>query len=123
MDRKEAVFLVLLDLSSAFHTMDHALLLETLDTRFGISGQALSWFRSYLTDRFQTVHIDGSFSHKQKPDCGFPQGFVLGPQLFTLYSAPVADIARRHNLGVQPYADDSQLYLAFNILDTMHSGC
>ena len=112
LDRKEAVFLVLLDLSSAFDTIDHALLLETLETRFGISGQALSWFRSYLTDRFQTVRIDGSFSHKQKLDCGVPQGSVLGPQLFTLYSSPVADIARQHNLGVQLCADDSQLYLA-----------
>ena len=111
LDRKEVVFLVLLDLSSAFDTIDHTLLLETLKTRFGISGQALSWFRSYLTDRFQTVCIDGSFSHKQKLDCGVLQGSVLGPQLFTLSSSPVADIARQHNLGVQLYADDSQLYL------------
>ena len=43
---------------------------------------------------------------------------MLGPQLFTLYSSPVADIACQHNLGVQLYADDSQLYLAFKILDT-----
>ena len=71
-----------------------------------------------MTDRFQTVPIDSSFSHKQKLDCGVPQGSVLGPQLFTLYSSPVADIARQHNLGVQLYADDSQLYLAFKILDT-----
>ena len=110
LDRKEAVFLVLLDLSSAFDTIDHALLLETLETHFGISRQALSWFRSYLTDRFQTVRTDGPFSHKQKLDCGVPQGSVLGSQLFTLYSSPVTDIARQHNLGVQLYADDSQLY-------------
>ena len=117
-DRKETVFLVLLDLSSAFDTIYCALLLETLETRFGISGQALSWFRSYLTDRFQTVRIDGSFSHKQKLDCGIPQGSALGPQLFTLYSSPGADIVREHNLGVQLYADDLQLYPAFKILDT-----
>ena len=113
LDRKEAIFLVLLDLSLAFDTIDHALLLETLETRFGISGQALSWFHSYLTDHFQTVHIDTSFSHKQKLDCGIPQGSVLGPQLFTLYSSPVAYIVHQHNLGVQLYADDSQLDLAF----------
>ena len=59
LDRKEAVFLVLLDLSSVFDTIDHALLLETLKTHFGINGQALSWFCSYLTDHFQTVCIDG----------------------------------------------------------------
>ena len=118
LDRKEAVFLLLLDLLSAFDTTDHTLLLETLEMCFGISGQALSWFHSYLTDRFQIVRMDGSFSHKQKLDGGVPQGSVLRPQLFTLYSSPVADKARQHNLGVQLYADDSQLYLAFKILDT-----
>ena len=94
-------------------TIDNA-----LETRFGISGQALSWFRSYLNDRFWPVRIDGSFSHKHKLDCGVPQGSVLGPQLFTLHSSPVTDIARQHNLGVHLYVDDSQLYLAFKILDT-----
>lgn len=118
LDRKESVFLVLLDLSSAFDTIDHTLLLETLETRFGICEQALSWFRSYLTDRFQAVRIDGHLSHKQRLDCGVPQGSVLGPLLFTLYSSPVAVIARKHNLGVQLYADESILYLAFKTLDT-----
>ena len=65
LDRKEAVFLVLLDLSSAFDLIDHAVLLEALETHFGINGQALSWFRSHLTACFQAIHIDGSFSHKQ----------------------------------------------------------
>ena len=57
LDRKEAVFLVLLDLSSAFDTIDHALLFETLKMHFVISGQALCWVHSYLTHRFQTVRI------------------------------------------------------------------
>ena len=101
LDWKESAFLVLLDLSLAFDTIDHVLPLETLETRFGISGQAsaLSWLRSYHTDRFQTARIDGSFSHEQNLDCGVPQGSVLGPQLFTLYTSPVADI---HSAPTQP---------------------
>ena len=113
LDRKETVFLVLLDLSAAFDTVDHSILLTTLAERFGIRGQALAWFQSYLTDRFQIVHVEGSFSEKRELVCGVPQGSVLGPLIFTLYSSPVAVIARKHSLMVQLYADDTQLYLAF----------
>lgn len=119
LDKKETVFLVLLDLSSAFDTIDHSILLTTLEEQFGICGQALAWFRSYLANRFQTVRVNGSASSKQKLSCGVPQGSVLGPQLFTMYSSPIAQIARKHGLSVQLYADDTQLYLAFKPLGSI----
>ena len=74
----------------------------------------MEWLTSYLTDRVQTVKIDDACSSEKKLLFGVPQGSVLGPILFSLYSSPVAAIARKHGLTVQLYADDTQLYLAFH---------
>ena len=113
-DGKKSVFLVLLDLSAAFDTIDHRVLLHKLQNDFGgITGTALKWLDSYLSHRTQTVKIGDSFSTKQKLLFGVPQGSVLGPVLFSLYSSPVAKIARKYGLCFQLYADDTQLYLSF----------
>ena len=111
---KQMVALVLLDLSAAFDTIDHKLLLSRLEKRFKVTGTVLKWFRSYLTDRSQTVTVTGCDSDEIKLTCGVPQGSVLGPILFTLYTSPVGDIARKHNMGHHFYADDSQLYVSFS---------
>ena len=113
-DGRKAVVLVLLDLSAAFDTVDHALLLNRLSCRFGIQGQVLAWFKSYLTNRKQSVCIQGVCSSSRELTCGVPQGSVLGPILFTAYMSPLGDIIKRHGLQYHLYADDSQLYLAFN---------
>ena len=76
---------VLLDLSAAFDTIDHKKLLNILDTSFGIRGDALKWFESYLSDRQQTVQIGNEFSKSNTLNYGVPQGSVLGPILFTIY--------------------------------------
>ena len=110
---QKTVILVLLDLSAAFDTIDHTVLLHRLKHDFGITGTALKWLDSYLSHRTQTVKIGDSFSTKQKFLFGVPQGSVLGPVLFSLYSSPVAKIARKYGLCVQLYADDTQLYLSF----------
>ena len=112
-DGKKSVILVLLDLSAAFDTIDHTVLLHRLKHDFGITGTALKWLDSYLSHRTQTVKIGDSFSTKQKLLFGVPQGSVLGPVLFSLYSSPVAKIARKDGLCVQLYADDTQLHLSF----------
>ncbi|XP_071484307.1 uncharacterized protein [Diadema antillarum] len=113
LDKKQMVLLVLLDLSAAFDTVDHDLLLMRMLHRFGISGNVLKWFHSYLTLRSQVVTLWDSSSKQCYIECGVPQGSVLGPILFTMYTSPLGDIARRVGLSYHLYADDTQLYVAF----------
>ena len=110
-DNKKEVVLVLLDLSSAFDTIDHDILISRLRTQFGFSGTVLSWFKSYLTNRSQRVVINNTISTSQPLAHGVPQGSVLGPLLFILYFAPLQDIIRSHDLDCMMYADDSQIYI------------
>ncbi|GFR73367.1 reverse transcriptase-like protein [Elysia marginata] len=110
-DAKQPTLLVLLDLSAAFDTIDHELLLSILDYRFGINGAALQWLRSYLTGRMQSVFIDGVSSPVSSLQFGVPQGSVLGPLLFTLYTSPVADIAECYDIKYHLYAEDTQIYI------------
>ncbi len=113
MDNQKVVLLLLLDLSAAFDTVDHEILLSRLRIRFGVEGKALDWFRSYLTDRTQSVMIDGKMSSAKDLRCGVPQGSVLGPILFCIYTSPLGDLLRSHNIRYHFYADDSEIYLAF----------
>ena len=87
--------------------------LHTLESSFGIQGKALDWFHSYLTGRTQTVHIKKSTSEPHELQYGVPQGSVLGPILFTIYTTPLGELIRRHGLTFHLYADDTQLYLTF----------
>ena len=111
LSRGEATALVLLDLSAAFDTIDHSTLLNCLQYWFGVGGSALKWFSSYLMERFQSVKI-GSTSDLQKLLYGIPQGSVLGPLLFSLYTSLLSTLTAKHK-GVKFhfYADDSQLYV------------
>ena len=99
LDQKRSVILLLLDLSAAFGTVDHCILLSRLSRRFGIGGTALEWFRSYLGDRTQFVNINGSISKRRVLQFGEPEGSVLGPLLYSLYTSPLSDIASEQELS------------------------
>jgi hypothetical protein len=113
LDNNDVTMLVMLDLSAAFDTIDHITLLQRLNTNFGISGKPLEWIRSYLSDRHQTVTINGELSNPVKLSYSVPQGSVLGPKFFTMYTKPVGAICKKHGLEYHYYADDGQLYLSF----------
>jgi hypothetical protein len=119
LDRGNVVLLVLLDLSAAFDTIDHEMLLDRLSTRCGIGGTSLKWFHSYLNDRTQKVNIGSSHSTAEPLKYGVPQGSVLGPLLFSIYNSPLGEIIKKHEISYHFYADDGQLYLAFSPKDEL----
>ena len=112
-DNQSYVILLLLDLSAAFDMVHHKILLQRHSCRFGINGKALCWFKSYLENRTQVVNIKGATSCSKDLRCGVPQGSVLGPILYVLYTSPLGDIVRNHGLSCHFYADYTQLYCSF----------
>jgi hypothetical protein len=110
LDAGNLTMLTLLDLSAAFDTVDHETLLRRLDVSFGLGGSVLSWFKSYLGGRTQFVRCSTSTSEPAAVTCGVPQGSVLGPILFLLYTAGLLRLIERYSLRPHAYADDTQIY-------------
>ena len=113
-DKKKMAALMLLDLSAAFDTIDHKILLDRLSMKFGITGVAHKWISSYLHQRSQRTKIGDKLSDPLVLPFGVPQGSILGPLLFTLYVNPVGEITKNHDISSMFYADDSQLYISFD---------
>ncbi len=117
LDRGEGAALLMLDLSAAFDTIDHGILLTRLEKSYGIQGVAHKWIKSYLTGRTQSVVIDGNNSTPRELDFSVPQGSVLGPRKYCMYCRVIGLIASHFGLQYHCYADDSQLYIVFRSLE------
>ena len=100
MNKQNVTLVFLLDLSAAFDTVDHDILIQRLTTKFGINGAVLNWFKSYLEGRSQHVSVQGSVSEKFDLKWGVPQGSYLGPLLFKLYTSELFNILEAHLLSV-----------------------
>uniref|UniRef100_A0A8C1RWE5 Reverse transcriptase domain-containing protein n=1 Tax=Cyprinus carpio TaxID=7962 RepID=A0A8C1RWE5_CYPCA len=103
--------LILLDLSAAFDTVDHGILLNRLHHTIGLTGTALNWFKSYLTNRTEYISLGSARSRQHTVTCGVPQGSVLGPILFIIYMIPLGHVISRYGVSFHCYADDTQLYM------------
>ena len=90
--------LVFLDLSAAFDTVDHDILINRLQKFVGLSGPVLDWFKTYLSGRDYFVSIGGHSSANTCTTCGVPQGSILGPVFFSLYMLPLGNIIRNTRL-------------------------
>jgi len=111
---KSPSVLIALDISAAFDTIDHDILCQRADSVFGIRDTALVWLRSFVSGRSNYVCVNNGRSPVTQCSSGVPQGSVLGPILFALFTAPVAKIINHHGLQYHMYADDTMLYTALH---------
>src|SRR5678816_575951 len=109
-DQGHVALLALFDVSAAFDTVDHAILLERLSKSFGIADSALRWFRSFLSDRSLSVVFGSTRSPWTFIPYGLPQGSVLAPLLYILYTADLSDILTLKGVSAHQYADDTQAF-------------
>lgn len=109
LDKGKPTVLVLLDFSKAFDTINHSRLCKKLQRNFGFSPNAAQLVYSYLTERFQSVFNNGSFSSFASIKSGVPQGSILGPIFFALYINDLPNVSKYCKIHI--YADDVQIYL------------
>lgn len=112
MDKNKVSVLVLLDFSKAFDTINHKLICSKLKY-YGFDYDSVAFIKSYLTNRQQQIRIHNRSSDLANIEAGVPQGSVIGPLLFILYTADILKCIRFSK--VQAYADDSQIYFSFSI--------
>lgn len=106
LDKRKLPIALFLDFSKAFDTINHDILIDKLK-HYGITGVALNWFRSYLTNRKQYVLYKDKVSEESEITTGVPQGSILGPLLFIVYINDIAKITNKFKFTI--YADDTTL--------------
>ena len=110
-DQSHLSLLARFDVSSAFDMVDHEILLRRLQLSFGLSGIPLRWFKSYLSDRSQMVVLGDSRSQWVEIKLGVPQGSVLGPILYVLFTADIPSLFAKHGATGHLYADNAQAFV------------
>ena len=110
---KNITILFMLDLSAAFDTIDHSILLYILQKSYGFDGKALAWLSSYLQGRTFSVKVRDNESNRNRLLYGVPQGSILGPVLFILYISELSNIAQQCGMQIHTYADDTNIYIGF----------
>ena len=115
-DSSETICSIFLDLSKAFDTVDHQILLQKL-YRYGIRGVPLLWFKSYLENRSQYVEVENVKSNPLTIQCGEPQGSTLGPLLFLIYVNDIPNCLEKAN--IRTFADDTTLFYSSNSLQDL----
>jgi hypothetical protein len=111
-DKGRIVLLGMIDLSAAFDTISHEKLFQLLEHEYKITGTALQWYKSYFQDRKQFCKLRHHKSNNYDLPTGCPQGSVVGPVAYNLYTAPLERVLQKHGVKYHKYADDLQVYLS-----------
>ena len=112
-----ASLIALLDISAAFDTLNHSIPLKRLEVTIGVRDAALGWFASYLSDRCQSVIVDGIVFAPSLLKYGVPQGSLLGLVLFTLYSQPLSDVISAQGCDFHKYGYELSFHIAHHPMD------
>ena len=120
MEQRHIMTVVFLDLSAAFDTVDHDILLSILNKQFGICGKVLKWFDSYLRPRFFKVKIGKNYSQPQQLHFSMPQGSCSGANVFTCYCSSINQVVPKE-ITLNGFADDHSLRKGFQASDRIQN--